>query len=455
MLVFTVVCSLAAMPVIAAKPSKVNEDLTTISVESHATKKLLTASQIKSLGGNTAKPVKKPQTKLIPTHINTKVINPDVAKKPAVATIRPVKPMASKAPQTAAIIKRPEVTQPVITKRFDDQRLAAIRDANIGAGAKAAKELGETARNIPGANIPGNRTSPDLGLGNRPGTGPAGHSVDLANLPGHNAGGYGRPEGTEYLPDLPDNRDHAPSHAALIPSGTIADFMAGATSTDATVTKTVNDTTGDVSVTKAWTQNGVSSESTAFFNDSGRLTSALTDERGHGGPNTISNSVTYYDEDGSVHTYLNAFEGSHSTYRRVTHLNSRGEVVSDTVGSGFDTVPGPLSPGRSGSQQDPNSDQPSQAAANWARQFDHSKKSGAPTVTYVNPGPDGAQMGLDAPRLMLPEDMLVINPSPENAGAQPREISAAQRAMLQRQLVEKVKGPGGHPGDPDLDVSAH
>ena len=63
----------------------------------------------------------------------------------------------------------------------------------------------------------------------------------------------------------------------------------------------------------------------------------------------------------------------------------------------------------------------------------------------MNPGPEGATNDPQAPRLVVPEDQLVINPDPNTISGQGAAPDAHTAEMLRRQLEDKVKGPGFDP----------
>jgi len=144
-----------------------------------------------------------------------------------------------------------------------------------------------------------------------------------------------------------------------------------------------------------------------------------------------------------------------TVYRRETVLNPQGETVyqrTRTRGgeAGRSDMEEGEWPSHINRTQDPNSDSYSPEFANWAKQFDHSAKKGAPEINRVNPGPEGATPNPQAPRIVPGEDQLVINPDPNNVSGQGR-LPDADR--YRQQLQDKVRGPGGHPGDdPEVNV---
>jgi hypothetical protein len=76
------------------------------------------------------------------------------------------------------------------------------------------------------------------------------------------------------------------------------------------------------------------------------------------------------------------------------------------------------------------------------RHYDHSARTPAAEVTKVDPGPEGAQKQPQAAQLKVPD--LVSEPRERR-----RELSPEDAARLAERLPRE-KGPGGHPGDPDL-----
>jgi len=313
---------------------------------------------------------------------------------------------------------------PNIKPNLDTTNARGVEEANAARGLNDLKG-GEALRNIPGAPTPGQDVNPDLGLGGHGGlTGPGGRNVDTSSLPGHDTGPGKGPAGSEYLPDLPSNQDKGPSSAGLRPSGDLRGIMGGANGmhkiivpktgiSDGRVTRTELGDGGHVIVHTWRDAAGGSHQQSDIFNADG--TSAV--ER------------TNINSDGSRTRWRAEFDEAGNA----TNLNEEARLPSgDPAGS-----PDPDNPGYS------------PEFARWASQFDHSAKKGAPVINQVNPGPDGATPNPQAPRLALPEDQLVINPSPDNTGGQARQISAEQAQALQDQLREKVKGPGGDPGTPE------
>ncbi|HSH42214.1 MAG TPA: hypothetical protein VK973_08845 [Arenicellales bacterium] len=137
-------------------------------------------------------------------------------------------------------------------------------------------------------------------------------------------------------------------------------------------------------------------------------------------------------------------------YTRQIRADGDGNVVSDRT-RGVDQPrwePGPMDPR---GNPDPNDPGYSHAFARWHSQFDHSKKKGAPIINRVNPGPDGATPDPKGPHLRVPEHQLTGNPSPEAWGGGERPMTREEAERFREELQEKVRGPGGHPGDEGVD----
>jgi len=302
---------------------------------------------------------------------------------------------------------------PNIKPNLDTNNARGVEEANAARGLNDLKG-GEALRNIPGAPTPGQNVNPDLGLGNHD------TPMDTSGLPGHDTGPGKGPAGSEYLPELPNNQDKsalggAPTGAASSPR----DIMGGAASTDPKALVVT-----DKETTEERGPNGtiISTTTITYANGSRRL---VQENRDRGGENELN-------------------------YRRIITTDAEGNVTLDRWRGRHprERGRGPLDPSWN---PDPESGDADGAWARWmakwsGRRPDLKMKR---SIDQVNPGPDGATPNPQAPRLTLPEDQLVINPSPENAGGQSRELSAEQRKGLEDQLREKVKGPGGDPGTPE------
>ncbi len=300
--------------------------------------------------------------------------------------------------------------------------LAAIRDANQARMFEEARQALDALRELAGRAEGGDDVNPDLGLGGAEGMGIGGRDLDDSRLPGHDVAGFETPEGAEYLPDLPSNEDQGPSSSVLRPSGNFAGIMGGAASQD-NVIRMEEQRMDPVTVRRDRNPNG----------------------------STTTTTITTHD-DGSQDVWTETVaDNDQVTYRRHIAVDSDGNVTRDAIQSWHRDgtresrrYRGPLDPN---GMQDPNSPNYSPEFARWAAQFDHSKKQGARNPNRVNPGSADAQSGAAGPRLTLREDQIVINPSPEDAGGQAREVSEEQARLMGEMLREVVKGPGGHPGD--------
>jgi hypothetical protein len=329
---------------------------------------------------------------------------------------------------------------PEIRPNLDNANTRGIEEANAARGLKDLK-AGEGLRNMPGAPTPGQGINPDLGLGKQgsglPGTG--------KNLPGHDF------PGSDLMPDLPSNQDKSRQGGSpLTPSSNPADWMSGAAA-------------------QGRGRGGSRPLPDNFFDHYDG-----TPYPGNGGRNDGAGMI-----DGA---YISSFwRNRHTGEQRVVHLDNNGNVIghdSKTVnGDGsvvvtssrggnmveiVRTADGDVTKMVNGREVpdrpqtgfdkilDPNSDDSDGAWARWlAKAMGKDPDLSLKNPNQVDPGPDGAAPNPQAPRLVLPEDQLVINPSPESAGGQARQISAEQARALQDQLRDKAKGPGGHPGDPD------
>lgn len=158
---------------------------------------------------------------------------------------------------------------------------------------------------------------------------------------------------------------------------------------------------------------------------------------------------TWTDSNG-WHQVVDTFRNDGTSSRNDMHVTETGTTTSHTeydengtVTERVVTLPEEVPE----STQDPNSPNYSHEFARWHSQFDHSKKQGAPVIDQVNPGPEGATPNPKGPRLRVPEYQLVGNPSPETLSGDERQAQHSRE-----QLLEKIRGPGGHPGDDDGDL---
>jgi len=375
-------------------------------------------------------------------------VKPDVGDKklPAVNVKDIKKPVHIPAPQmktevrqSLPAVQHEKVTAPSINKvpgnKFENTN--ALRQANQARGLKESKDAMDALRNVQGMPERGKDVNPDLGLGGKGGlTGPGGRAMDMSKLPGHDTGEYGKPAGGEYLPDLPSNQDKGPGNAPLRPSGDLRSIMGGAAA---------NNPNEGVSTSERRNEDG----STTFVKETtdaqGRTTSSETTFRKNPNGDLNEHTVTTL-PNGWRHEQNTTYDAGTDrfNYRRQAWVNPEGETVYERS---RDDLSGPrwhsngVAPRFS---QDPNDPSYSPEFAAWASQFDHSAKKGAPEINKVNPGPDGATPNPQAPRIVPGKDQLVVNPDPNNVSGQGRLPDAA---VYRQQLRDKVRGPGGQPGD--------
>ncbi len=316
---------------------------------------------------------------------------------------------------------------------------AALRNLNQARGLNDAKGAAETASNV--SNMPkglGGGMNPDLGLGGgSQAKGLDGKPMDLSKLPGHGAGGFERHEGTEYLPNLPNNQDKGPSNAGLKPSGNLRDVMGGAAQDD-----------GVVSWLRTQYNRAIGREAPPVE----RLPLADRPDENQFSDTEPATSVRYADRqvttifhrnrDGSYTRQDNTLFNDGSTNVSYAQYGANGERETADV---VIKQPPPGSDG--GLDEQPGTEGGSGNAAfnRWAAQFDHSAKAGPPIITQVNPS--RAEDGGNATTLVIPEDQLVINPSPEAGNGQALDSSPEARKTRQEQMLEAVNGPsdGGIP----------
>ncbi|MGE0703770.1 MAG: hypothetical protein AB7F99_01145 [Vicinamibacterales bacterium] len=226
--------------------------------------------------------------------------------------------------------------------------------------------------------------------------------------------------------------------SAFRPSGNPAAWMAGAASTDATVTK--DPSTGIVE--KAWTVengDGSTTQRTSVFNpqDGSTTSTSRTTSAGGGETNyiritdhangTSDGTTRMSDQDGTTtHEWARDTKG-----RLVTDLftttDSRGRVVEE-----WDRR---LRPPQ-GINRMPTGEETSELARRLGARFSHGAKAPVVNPTKVNPG-DRDDSPPPAPRLN-PGDGIVVNPA--GPGVQSREVSAARAKHWRQQMRDKVGG---------------
>lgn len=96
----------------------------------------------------------------------------------------------------------------------------------------------------------------------------------------------------------------------------------------------------------------------------------------------------------------------------------------------------------------PTDDETTELGRALGARFSHGAKKPAPVVTHVNPGDPDAS-GPQAPRFN-PGERIVVNPAPDAAGQQAREVSAERAKHWQQQLRDKVGGHVNPPGPSDV-----
>lgn len=321
-------------------------------------------------------------------------------------------------------------------KPIDTQQLVIIEQAKERSN---EQEVTDSIRYIP--NLGHKGAAYNSGLGN---TDRQGGQLNNSKIPTEDKTGYDNSLG-DLMPRLPNNQNKGPSNSALRPSLDPSDWAREAAAQDATVTK---DASGNV--TKEWDYNGTHYETTQSADTHATNVQTRRETRNDG---TSTTTQVERREDGSGYTVTHTFDRNYTrVYTRRIRLAPGGNVdsdlISDRPGDHLYWRAGPMHPDRI---IDPNSDNVSPEFARWAAQFHNSKGAGAPTVTHVNPGPDGATPNPKAPRLVMSEKQLLGNPDPNNIDGSGAALDAQTAEKLRQQLRRKVAGPGGYPPRPEGD----
>lgn len=317
-------------------------------------------------------------------------------------------------------VKRPDVSEgatPEGIKKIDPGQALGegagnILDADQARGMRDAKDMMDAVRNQAIQEA-------DLGIGEGKGGGMTGLDGRPIGTPDNNAGG-GFKDPTGRLPVMPGKTGGNP----LAPSTNPADWMKGASSRKG---NWVN--AGD----------GVSVFVPPNKNESNQTES---NEASLGPGNNRFTTTTRRDGSWTTHTTRENPDGSSTT--TIRHYGPQGEHDPQTDETTFENPP--REEAESGSDGDGGiAGQPgteggsgNDAAARWLYKRGmldvRPDYSGKPRDMVVNPGPDGATPDPKAPRLVWPEDQLVINPDPDAAGGPGR---TPDQGALERELEER------------------
>jgi len=313
-----------------------------------------------------------------------------------------------------AIFKPPQAVDPGNAR--------GIQEADQARQIKDMQGVMDAVRNVPGAPERGTNRNLNLGIGGGGSVGPNGNTVDWSKLPGHDA------EGLENAHPMPD-----PTTPRKNPANAPGDGLSGAPTGPASSPRDAMGGAAGLHVAPALGQKLPGSVQTVRTGD--------YTERTH----------TYRDSDGwhqVVDTFRN--DGTSSQARMdITNAGMSGSRTEyDENGNVLDREV--FLPDGPAGNPDPENTDPDGKWARWMAKFSGQRPDlNLKNPDQVNPGPEGGTSDSKGPRLVVPEDQLVINPDPNTISAQGAAPDARTAEMLRRQMEEIGRGPGPdpHPGD--------
>jgi len=341
------------------------------------------------------------------------------------------KPINKPSPNRSAALGKVNRTLPANTI---GSKAAAIQGAEQARQLGATKGALEGLRNIPGAPKTSSSIMPNTGLGASlfPDKGGR-HVIDFNKLPNQKPGGLDGVVSFTPKPTTPRKRpDNAAGdvfgNAPTTAPSSLAGIMGGATGQDA-----------------GGSENADHSETIVV--DTQRRDMANRDG-GH-----TATTVVHYSDDSSyvdTRTYNNhGFMIAHQQIR--TDRNGvMASRISDSL-TGYRWSRWEYNFPTPSRNPDPNGGIDDNGAwarwsAKWAGQRpDLDLRT---NLNKVNPGPDGTTPNPQAPQLVIPPSILVINPDPETIQGQGITPDARTAKLLRQQLQDKVKGPGFDPSKP-------